>query len=128
MKTTALALCLAFASGCGGAPEAAESKPEIEEAEETTPSLSVPETLARLDGVQDTSPYNRALGGLFPLCNERGYDLADIVVVTRDVLARSGTEVSLLEILVGIRQSVPPEAAPMDCDEIAAAWATLRMG
>lgn len=116
-----------LAAGCGGGDAGEDRQRTAEPAPSESPAPPAPAALAQLDGASDTGPYVSALVGLAPLCNEDGGDLADIAVVTRDVLGSEGVEVSLLEVLRGIGGSVPQAAAPTDCDQIAAAWATLMM-
>jgi hypothetical protein len=86
-------------------------------------------TLAQLDRNPDAAPaYTGIIADLDDHCVSGGpVDLANLAVVTRNVLEDEGVSATHLEVLRGIRDSVPPDAPRLDCDEVATAWATLMI-
>lgn len=71
--------------------------------------------------------FRDALAALAPKCQETVPRLSDYTVATHDVMAKAGVEQSYLSILQNVARSIPTSVGPMKCDEVFAAYATLRL-
>jgi hypothetical protein len=84
-----------------------------------------PTTGYKLAAVETGSPtatvvatYDRALDGAESKCTQPRERIADMALRGSQLAGERGAETSALDILLGIYESVPPEAAPRDCAEI----------
>jgi len=60
-------------------------------------------------------------------CQEPVASLADYTVGTHDILKQHSIQETYLSILTDVDLAVPAGMAPQKCDQIFAAWATLRI-
>lgn len=133
-------------AACGGpsepdAPEEPDEQvaEEIEEADEAAEEEAPPAVedqdraflLAAID-TEDrepdeatVAPYRSALDSAVEVCDQDETEVADITVRATQLAAENGQPTSILEMLEAIGGAVPPEAAPMDCTEIAGGILTL---
>ncbi len=92
--------------------------------------VSAEYALAQLDTGHPPTPaevaaYAARLNDLETVCTNPRYDISDIAVATRQAVKKEGRAATLAQILDGITASIPAGAAPTDCAQIAAAWATI---
>jgi hypothetical protein len=73
----------------------------------------------------DVKPYNRALNAAEGKCTEDRQLIGDMAVRATELAAGDGVEVSVLEMLTGMDEGVPPSAAPTECSGILAALIAL---
>jgi hypothetical protein len=92
--------------------------------------VSAEYALAQLDTghpptATEVAAYAARLNHLQTVCTNPRYDLSDIAVATRQAVKKEGRTATLAQILDGMTTSIPAGAAPTDCAQIAAAWATI---
>lgn len=72
--------------------------------------------------------YARALDAAEAKCTDKRSLLGDYAVRAWQILAEEGVDVTVLQALRAIDQSIPDESPKLDCAEIMAAWITLTRG
>lgn len=76
----------------------------------------------------DVAPYASALDEAAPLCNEDRQLVGDQAVRAMQLAEEQGTPSSIMDMLRGLREAIPPEMAPMDCADIYASILVLMQG
>lgn len=83
--------------------------------------------LAHLDGSSADAVYVSALDRLAAECTEGRVKVAGYVDTAYRDLERNGvTDETRLTVMKHLARSIPPSAAPTRCDQVAAAYLTLR--
>ena len=93
----------------------------------TTANLTVAQKLALIDSNQGhEAEYDRLLDSLVTKCGEERIGVSDTAVRGTQVMKdKRNVTMSALEFLIAMDGAIPPEAAPTNCNEIAAAFITL---
>jgi hypothetical protein len=122
----------------GASPEAAltpEATPRPERSESRYSEDDMEYKLAVIDagGVVDfddpsIDAYARALDAAEAKCTDKRSLLGDYAVRAQQMLAEEGVDVTVLEALQAIDQSIPDESPKLNCAEIMAAWMVLMTG
>jgi hypothetical protein len=108
------------------ADEAAEDEaPPVADDQERAYLLAAIDTGDRDPDEATVAPYRSALDAAVEVCDQDDTEVADIAVRATQLAAENGQPTTIMEMLEAIGGAVPPEAAPMDCTEVAAGILTL---
>jgi hypothetical protein len=122
LRGVAVAVILAFATGCATTSTTSGSEPKSPEL--MLASIQAGHELGQDDAL--TNQFRAALDSLGPKCKDRRMRLSDFTVKSKELLDEEGIGESLLSILRHVDASVPDNFGAQPCVDIFAAYVTLR--